>query len=223
MGILAVPVPPPTLMVMGTLAAGATSQGTWKVSCCTPFRLATLEMGAATLFTATESVARVVAHGPKALLFSTVPMILGANPEAVTVTRLQGDRAVNRAPPPALKKLLPVRAGPGGITVRVKIWEMRPMTAVTVTAPGVAPAVTGTCARPWPSVCAEPTERVALPVGTKLTTWPDKGWPLVPLTCTTRGAANGCPDWVVCCSPDTFAREAIWTLVERVKVAEMPL
>src|ERR1039458_744423 len=92
MGILAVPVPPPTLMVMGTLAAGATSQGTWKVSCCTPFRLATLEMGAATLFTATVSVARVVAHGPKALLLSTVPRTLGANPEAVTVTRLQGDR-----------------------------------------------------------------------------------------------------------------------------------
>src|ERR1022692_3194146 len=185
MGILAVPVPPPTLMVMGTPAAGATSQGTWKVSCCTPFRLATLEMGAATLFTATVSVARVVAHGPKALLLSTVPRILGANPEAVTVTRLQGDRAANLAPPPALKKLLEVRAGPGGMTVRLNAGaEKFPTNAVTVTAPGVAPAVTVICARPVTSVCAELAERVALPVGTKLTTWPDRGWPLVPLTCT---------------------------------------
>src|ERR1019366_5377331 len=53
--------------------------------------------------------------------------------------------------------------------------------------------------------------------------WFDTGWPLVPLTCTIGGAPKGCPDRVVCRSPDTYAREAIWTLVERLKVVEMAL
>src|SRR5450759_385874 len=99
-------------------------------------------MGAATLFTVTVSEANVVAQGPKAVVLSTRPWMLGANPGAVTVTRLHGERAPIRAPPPALRKLPEDRIGPGGMILRVKTWEKLPTNAVTVTVPGVAPAFT---------------------------------------------------------------------------------
>src|ERR1035437_3060039 len=107
-------------------------------------------MGAATLFTVTASDANVVAQGPKAVVLSTRPWTLGANPGAVTGTRLHGERAPIRDPPPALRKLPEDRIGPGGMILRVKGWvmEMSPMNALMVTVPGVAPAVTVICARP---------------------------------------------------------------------------
>ncbi len=77
--------------------------------------------------------------------------------------------------------------------VRLKLWEMLPMKALTVTAPAVAPAFTVTCALPVASVSAEVAERVAPPVIEKLTGWPTTGWPLVPITCTTSGAPKLCP------------------------------
>src|ERR1035437_3701550 len=182
-------------------------------------------MGAATLFTVTVSEANVAAQGPKALVLKTMPSTLGANPEAITVTRLHGERAPGRVAPPALSKLPENNLGAGGMMVSVKVWERLPMTiAVTVTVPGVAPAVTVIFAWPLASVSTETSERVAVPLETrKPTNWFDTGWPLVPLTCTISGAPKGCPDRVVCRSPDTYAREAIWTLVERLKVVEMAL
>ena len=82
--------------------------------------------------------------------------------------------------------------------VRVKVWVMLPMDAVTVTVPDVAPAVTVTCARPVASLGTEVADRVAPPVRAKLTGWPTTGWPFVPLTCTISGALKFCPAWALC-------------------------
>src|ERR1022692_969636 len=165
-GNVMVPVPPATLMVMGTLLAGAVSQGAWKVSCAAPATLPTLKMGAATLATVTVSDARLVAQGPKEVKLKTMPWTLGARPEANTVTRPHGERATIRASPPALKKLSEERAGPGGMTVSVKYCEKVWMAALTVTGPGVVPAVTVTRAWPVASVRAESVESTAAPLVT---------------------------------------------------------
>src|ERR1017187_3913500 len=102
--------------------------------------------------------------------------------------------------------------------------EKVPMKALTVTVPGVDPAITVTRAWPVGSVSAESVERVAAPLVTeKPIGWFDNVRPLVPSTCTISGDGKGCPDWVVCKSPDTLLRLEIRMRVERVKVAEMPL
>src|SRR5215471_860947 len=96
--------------------------------------------------------------------------MLSTRPEATTVTRLQGASALIRLAPPTVKKLLVVSDGPGGITVSVKVCEILPTAAETVTVPAVAPALAVTEARPLPSVSEEEEDSVALPlVTTKLT------------------------------------------------------
>src|SRR5262252_1693841 len=55
---------PFTVTVAGTFVAGATSQGTWKATCCCPFRLATLNRGAWLLLNAIETPANWYAGGP---------------------------------------------------------------------------------------------------------------------------------------------------------------
>src|ERR1019366_7823925 len=197
-GNVMVPVPPATPIVMGTLLPGAVSQGTWKVSCSAPLTLPTLKMGASKPATVTVSDARLVAQGPKEFTLKTMPWTLGAKPEANTVTRPHGERAPILVSPPALKKLLEERAGPGGMTVSVKDCEKVWMAALTVTGPGVVPAVTVTLAWPFPKVRAESVESTAAPLVTaKPMGWFARGWPLVPITCTTRSAGNFWPDWVV--------------------------
>jgi len=57
--MLIVPLPPATLTVTATLLPGATSQGTCTVTCCCPFTLATLKIGAWLLPNVTFTLASV--------------------------------------------------------------------------------------------------------------------------------------------------------------------
>src|SRR4051794_40618438 len=100
-------------------------------------------------------------------------------PGAMMVAMLQGESAPawKSAPftnPPT------VSVGPGGITVRVKLWVKVPAVAVTVTAPGVAPvfAVAVICARPLALVLAVAADRVAGPDALNATVKLARGWPL---------------------------------------------
>src|ERR1035438_7090404 len=102
--------------------------------------------------------------------------------------------------------------------------ENVPIKALTVTGPGLAPAVTVTLARPVASLVAESVESVAEPLVTeKPIGWFDKAEPSLPSTCTISGDGKFCPDWALCESPDTFLRLEIRMRVERTKVVPMPL
>src|SRR5882757_5153387 len=115
-------------------------------------------------------------------------------PGAMMVAMLQGESAPRWKSAP-LTKPPADRLGPGGITLSVKLCVNVPAEAVTVTVPGVAPAVAVAviCARPFEPVLAVEAERVAGPETLKDTGKLATGWPLLPLTCTTNGEAKGCP------------------------------
>src|SRR5258707_8012633 len=133
----------------------------------------------------------------------TTPCTLDAIPGAMIVATLQGEIAPRWKSAP-FTKLLAVRLGPGGITLRAKACENVPACAVTVTLPGVEPAFTLTWARPAELVFTVLAERVPGPVIEKATGKFASGCPVLPLTCTTRGWPNACPTGAVCVSPETF-------------------
>src|SRR5579872_4629195 len=100
-------------------------------------------------------------------------------------------------------------AGPGGLTVRLKVIERPPMRAVITTAPAVPPAVTVVEALPLTSVEALAVVTVALPLVTeKVTDAFCTGWPLESVTLTTSGLAKGVFTTVAWLLPETMVMPA---------------
>src|SRR5215471_13520506 len=115
-------------------------------------------------------------------------------PGATIVATPQGEIAPVWKSAPFLK-LLVWRLGPGGITVIAKVCvKLPPADAVTVTAPGVEPAVRVTCARPLEPVVTLFAEIVAGPLTVKLTGKFATGCPFEPFTWTTSGWGAACPE-----------------------------
>src|SRR5579883_1461852 len=179
--------PPLTLTATGTLAAAWSSQGTWTVTDCGPAGLAPmLEIGAAMLLNVTCVPPSEVGSGPIGLPISMFWMP-GEMPDATIVAKLHGEMlpCCRSAP---FRNPDTVSDGPGGMTVRLKLaGVLTPATeAVTVTLPGVEPAVTFTCATPLLLVFTVVAESVAGPL-TLNCTGTFAAVPFEAETCTTSG------------------------------------
>src|ERR1035438_1736222 len=121
-GTLTVAEPAPTFTVTGTLAAGLTSHGTCTISCGCPLTKVALKMGAKVLLKSTEMPFMEVGGGPKTGAGKRLAAPLGSRPTAAIVARPHGEMKPD-CPLAALAKPAAVRAGPGGVTVRLNVTE----------------------------------------------------------------------------------------------------
>ena len=115
-------------------------------------------------------------------------------------------------PPAPLKKLLELICGPGSRTVRLKTALKLLTVAVTVNAPGVAPAVAMIEACPCALVVAAPLfDSVTPPLAVNCTCTPAAG-PCAEFACTISGWANAVLITAIWVSPATLVKPVIGTL-----------
>src|SRR5215467_12182074 len=164
-------------------------------------------MGAVAPATVTVSLASLVCSGPTILFAVTMVCRPGASPVAMIVAMLQGESEPRWKSAP-FRKLLGFSEGPGGVTVRLKVWLNPRALAVTLTAPEVALAATVIEAWPLLPVLTVVAERIAGPVTLNCTGMPT-AVPLFAVSSTTKGEGKVLLTIADCPLPDTIERPVI--------------